>query len=182
MFLNGLPTGNTIPSAQYPNNPLYGWFPVKITNGFICGNNCLDFYVTNAAGGVNPTGLRAELTNVFNDCCCKPAQTLFSIFSGETAAGPLGGGSPDNQFALTCAPHGVNVTTPLVIYPSYLPGSWIPDGPNSQWIGPDPTSYAPPGVYCYTLKFNIPCPPGVPIKASLTGRWSAVHRPSLLMR
>src|SRR5262245_10009142 len=35
MLLNGQPTGNTIPSPQFPNLPLYGWFPVNITNGFI---------------------------------------------------------------------------------------------------------------------------------------------------
>jgi hypothetical protein len=169
--LNGQPTGNTVPSLQYPNLPGYGWFPVTITNGFVCGMNCLDFYVTNAIGGLNPTGLRAELTNTFNNCCCTATQKLFSVNTGVTAAGPLPQGSPDPQLALTCAPNGVSITTPVVTQPSPF---WMPNGPNSQWVGPfAPLLNAPGGVYCYTLRFDIPCPTNVAIKASLNGQWMA---------
>jgi len=171
MFLNGQPTGITIPSPQNPNIPLYNWFPVSITNGFICGTNCLDFYVTNALIGVNPTGFRAELTNVFDDCCCPETKPLSTVYSGmDPAGGPLPIGAPDPQFTLTCAPPGVTVTTPVAVTPD---PSWVPNGPNSQWIGVDPSNFAPPGVYCYEMRFTIPCPPGVPIKASLTGQWTA---------
>jgi hypothetical protein len=171
ILLNGQPTGNTIPSPLYPNIPLYNWFPVTITNGFVCGMNCLDFWVTNAAGGVNPTGLRAELTNIFNECCCTATQTLFSVNTGVGPGGLLPQGAQDPQLALTCAPSGVSVTTPLVTQPSPF---WMPNGPNSQWVGPFPTLVnAPGGVYCYTLNFTIPCPTNVPIRASLNGRWMA---------
>jgi hypothetical protein len=170
IFLNGQPTGHTVPSTQFSNNSFDRWHPVNLTNGFVCGTNCLDLYVTNASISINPTGLRAELTNVFNDCCCPPAQTIFSVFSGQNSAGPLTAGAPDTQFVLTCAPPGVSVTTSVVVYPHPL---WIPNGPNSQWIGPNQFNNAPAGVYCYTFNFVIPCPPGTPIKASLTGRWSA---------
>jgi hypothetical protein len=171
ILLNGAPTGNTIPSPQYPNIPLYQWFPVSITNGFVCGMNCLDFYVTNAVGGNNPTGLRAELTNIFNECCCTATQTLFSVYTGVGPGGLLPQGAQDPQLAITCAPPGVNVTTPFVTQPSPF---WMPNGPNSQWVGPFPTLVnAPGGVYCYTLQFTIPCPTNVPIKASLNGQWMA---------
>ena len=171
ILLNGQPTGNTILSPQYPNLPAYGWFPVTITNGFLCGMNCLDFIVTNAVGGLNPTGLRAELTNVFNDCCCTATQTLFSVNTGAGATGLLPQGASDPQLALTCAPPGVSVTTPLVTQPSPF---WMSNGPNSQWVGPfAPLVNAPGGVYCYTLDFTIPCPANVPIKASLNGQWMA---------
>ena len=168
MYFNGLPTGNTVPSTQFPNISFGGWHPVSITNGFVCGNNCLDFYVTNAWTFDNPTGLRAQLTNVWNNCCCQPAQTVFSVFSGQVAAGPLPVGTPDTQFALTCAPPGVSVTTPVVVQPS---GYWLPNGPSSQWIGPAPSNVGPGGVYCYTLNFNLPpCTSGNPTY-SVTGRW-----------
>lgn len=170
VLLNGQPTGMAIP-AQYPNLPLYGWYPFSLTNGFICGVNCLDFYVTNALGGMNPTGLRAELTNTFNECCCTATQTLFSVNTGVDANGPMPQGAPDPQLALTCVPPGVAVTTPVVTQPSPF---WLANGPSSQWVGPfAPLNNYPDGVYCYTLTFNIPCPAGVPIRASVTGRWTA---------
>ena len=173
LFRSGQPTGNTIPSQQYPNLPGYGWFPVSITNGFVCGTNCLDFYVTNANIGINPTGFRAELTNIFNDCCCPPAQRMATVNSGADVNGPLAPQAPDNQFALTCAPAGVTATVPVVIDPLWIPGTWVPNSTTSQWIGPDAFNNAPAGVYCYTMTFTLPCPPGTPMKASLTGRWTA---------
>lgn len=171
ILLNGQPAGHTIPSPQFPNLPLYGWFPVNLTNGFVCGTNCLDFYVTNAAGGINPTGFRAELTNVFNDCCCPPPQPFFTVLSGmDPVGGALAPGAADPQFSLTCAPPGVSLTTPVAVVPH---PNWLPNGPNSQWIGVDPSNDGPPGVYCYTLQFTLPCPPGVPFNARLTGQWTA---------
>jgi len=170
MLLNGQPTGNTVPSIQYPYS-FTGWHPIAITNGFVCGMNCLDFYVTNAYNFDNPTGLRAELTNTFNDCCCTATQTLFSVNTGIGAVGLLPQGAQDPQLALTCTPPGLNITTPLVTQPSPF---WMPNGPNSQWVGPfAPLVNAPGGVYCYTLNFTIPCPTNVPIKASLNGQWMA---------
>jgi len=175
MYLNGQPTGHTVPSVQNPNQSFAGWHPVSITNGFICGTNYLDLVVTNAYTFDNPTGLRAELTNFFNDCCCTAQTTLFNVASGldPNTGAFLPSGAPDNQFSLTCAPPGVSVTTPVVIDPNFIPSVWVPNGPNSVWIGPDQFNNAPAGTYCYTLTFNIPCPPGKRINASLTGRWTA---------
>lgn len=166
-YLNGLPTGNMVPSTQYPSNGFDILHPLIITNGFVCGMNCLDLYVTNASTW---TGLRAQITNTFNDCCCGPAQTVLSAFSGMNANGPMPQGAPDNQVTLTCAPPGTSLTTAVVTQPSPF---WMPNGPNSQWLGvSSPLSNEPDGVYCYTIRFTIPCPAGVNINANITGRWS----------
>ncbi|HWX21974.1 MAG TPA: HYR domain-containing protein [Candidatus Binatia bacterium] len=101
IFLNGQPAPvQTIPSPQYPNLPFYKWFPVNITNGFVCGNNCLDFYVTNANIGINPTGLRAELTNIVNTCVCTCTNCLVSLYC------------PTNMTVLTCS------NSAVVFYPA----------------------------------------------------------------
>ena len=68
--LNGQPTGHTVPSVAFPDVSFAGWHPVSITSGFVCGYNCLDFYVTNAHADVNPTGFRAELTKSGNSNSC----------------------------------------------------------------------------------------------------------------
>lgn len=168
LYLNGQPTGHNVPSTQNPNLSFGGWHPVKLTNGFICGQNCLDFYVTNAWTFPNPTGLRAQLTNVFNNCCCEPAQTVFSVSSGQGQGGLLPVGSPDTQFALSCAPQGVSISTPVVVQPN---GYWLPNSTTSQWIGPDPSNIGPGGLYCYTLSFYLPpCAKGNP-SYSVKGRW-----------
>jgi hypothetical protein len=170
ILLNGQPTGYTLPSTQYPWS-FTGWNPIEITNGFVCGYNCMDFYVTNWWTVDNPTGFRAELTNTFNECCCSPTQALFSVNSGVGPNGPLQVGQQDPNIALTCAPQGVQLTS-FVIPPN---GIWLPNGPNSQWIGPSPSPVGgnPGGVYCYTFNFSIPCPSNVPIKAVVSGQWSA---------
>jgi hypothetical protein len=96
-------------------------------------------------------------------------QTPFSIFSGRDSSGLLPLGAPDAQFSLTCAPPGVNATTPVVTQPHPL---WLPNGPASQWIGPGVNHIGPGGVYCYTFNFTLPpCPNGNPVY-SLTGRWA----------
>jgi hypothetical protein len=99
IVVNGQPASQTIPSPQYPNLPLYQWFPVNLTNGFVCGNNCLDFYVTNANIGSNPTGLRAELTNIVSACSCTCTNCLIML------------ACPTNLVATTCS------NTAVVVYP-----------------------------------------------------------------
>jgi len=168
MLLNGQPTGNTIPSLQYPNLPGYGWFPVSITNGFVCGTNCLDFYVTNANIGINPTGFRAELTNVFDDCCCGPLKEVSSYHSGVNANGLMPLGSFDSGVVLSCAPPGVTTGPAQVTNPNPF---WMPNGPDSQWLAPVGNPSLPGGLYCYSYRFNLPpCTNGTP-KYAVTGQW-----------
>ena len=166
MQLNGQ-TVSTIPSLQYPFG-FTGWHPVALTNGLICGTNYLDFYVTNAHGVVNPTGFRAELTNVFDDCCCGPLQDTSRYHSGVNANGPMPQGSPDPRLVLSCAPPGVATGPAQVTNPNPF---WMPNGPNSQWLAPVGNPNLPGGLYCYNYRFTLPpCTNGTP-KYAVTGQW-----------
>ena len=55
ILINGTSTGNT-------NTAGFGGFTAfSVTGGFVAGTNTLDFVVSNAPSGANPTGLRVEL-------------------------------------------------------------------------------------------------------------------------
>lgn len=106
VFLNGLPTGFSAPSSNYPYS-FTGWQPLVLTNGFVCGTNYIDFYVTNWHGVVNPTGFRAEITNVFDSCC---------ICTDPTC--PITIRCPTNMTVVTCSNSAVvNYTPPTVFNP-----------------------------------------------------------------
>ncbi len=124
IVVNGQPASQTIPSPQYPNLPLYQWFPVNLTNGFVCGNNCLDFYVTNANIGSNPTGLRAELTNIVNTCGqCTCTNCLIMLTC------------PTNLVATTCS------NTAVVVYPPASASSTCGTLPNITYSLPSGSAF-----------------------------------------
>jgi hypothetical protein len=105
VFLNGVSTGITAPSPGFPYS-FTGWHPLLLTNGFVCGTNFIDFYVTNAHGVVNPTGFRAQLTNVYNSCCgpCNPPGCVLAIRC------------PTNITVYTCSNSAmVNYPAPVVV-------------------------------------------------------------------
>jgi len=158
----------SIPNNQNPYS-FTGWHPLVLTNGFVCGTNCLDFYVTNAHSQINPTGFRAELTNVWDDCCCGPVQEGTNYHSGADINGLLPANAPDPQLVLSCAPAGVP-TGPVTVVP--LPnGNWFPNGPDSQWVGPVGAPFVPGGLYCYNYRFTLPpCTNGTPNYA-VKGQW-----------
>ncbi len=167
VFLNGQLL-YSIPNNQFPYS-FTGWHPLMLTNGFVCGTNCLDFYVTNAHGVINPTGFRAELTNVFDDCCCGPLQEISSYHSGANAGVLMPQNWPDPQLVLSCAPPGVPTGPAQVAFPN---GFWLPNGPDSQWVGPVMNWNAPGGLYCYTYRFDLPpCTNGTP-KYAVKGQWA----------
>ena len=166
MQLNGQ-TVSTTPSLQYPFG-FTGWHPVALTNGLICGTNYLDFYVTNAHAVINPTGLRAELTNVFDDCCCGPLKDTSKYHSGVNANGMMPQASLDPQLVLSCAPAGVATGPAQVTNPNPF---WMPNGPDSQWLAPVGNPNLPGGLYCYNYRFTLPpCTNGTP-KYAVTGQW-----------
>ncbi len=166
MQLNGQ-TVSTIPSILYPY-AFSGWHPVALTNGLICGTNYLDFYVTNWHGVVNPTGFRAELTNVWDDCCCGPLQDTSKYLSGVNVSGMMPQGSLDPQLVLSCAPPGVATGPAQVTNPNPF---WMPNGPDSQWLAPVGNPNLPGGLYCYNYRFTLPpCTNGTP-KYAVTGQW-----------
>ncbi|MBI1840147.1 MAG: HYR domain-containing protein [Verrucomicrobia bacterium] len=161
LALNGVPQVTT--TGSYAS-----WTPVNISSGFLPAPNVntLDLYVTNA---IIYTGFRAELTNVFNDCCCTNVQRVLTLFSGRTNSPPglLTTGSLDTQFS-TPVPQ-FPASSPYVMGPAAQNPAWLPGGPNSLWIGPASNGYIsePGGVYAYTNRFYLPCD-----KAQIKGRWS----------
>jgi hypothetical protein len=107
VFLNGAPTGFTAPSLAFPYS-FTGWQPLVLTNGFICGTNFIDFYVTNAHAVANPTGFRAQLTNTYSSCCgpCAPINCAISVRC------------PTNLVVSTCGSNAVvNYVGPTVFNP-----------------------------------------------------------------
>lgn len=157
----------SIPNNQNPYS-FTGWHPLILTNGFVCGTNCLDFYVTNAHSQINPTGFRAELTNVWDDCCCGPLQAGTNYHSGVNASGLMPVLSPDPQLVLSCAPPGVPTGPSQVTLVHPL---WMPNGPDSQWLAPVGNPNVPGGLYCYNYRFTLPpCTNGTP-KYAVKGQW-----------
>jgi hypothetical protein len=61
VLLNGVPTGAT---SDGNFGALGNAF--LINGGFLAGANTLDFVVTNAGPGINPTGVRVELSGTAN--------------------------------------------------------------------------------------------------------------------
>jgi len=56
--INGISTGNKVP--PYPPQPSESWHSFTISQGFVDGQNTLDFLI-NRSSGKYPTGLRAEI-------------------------------------------------------------------------------------------------------------------------
>ena len=74
LYLNGVPTGNTIPASYGFNH----WTPFTINSGFITGQNTLLFVVTNAfVYSPGPTGLRVEYTNATVCAPCAPPNIIW---------------------------------------------------------------------------------------------------------
>lgn len=98
-----------------------------------------------------------------NTQCTNVVHTLFSGMSNNVA---LPGGAFDTQFdtggGLFSSPN------PYVVSPTHP--LWMPNGPNSQWVGPDANNYSPgaSGVFIYTNRFHLACTN----MAEICGRWS----------
>jgi hypothetical protein len=140
------------------------------TNLTICVLNI----ATNAT--CSPCAINYTCTWQVTDCCTNTAtctQTVTVIppspcqvfNTGMNGAAALAGGAPDPNFELFGYTDGA-----VVINPADVPGGDLPDGPNSQWIGPDEYSYyEPSGVYHYQLQFVV-CSSN---SAELSGRIAA---------
>jgi hypothetical protein len=135
---------------------------------------CVLSIVTNVT--CNPCAINYTCTWQVTDCCtniatCSQTVTVLptspcQVFNtGMNGALALAGGATDPNFDLVGYPDGA-----LVINPADVPGSYLPDGPDSQWIGPDAYSDDEPyGVYHYQLQFLLCCTNG----AELNGRMAA---------
>jgi hypothetical protein len=107
----------------------------------------------------------ATLPALFCGNCnaCTNVQNTLSLFSGSNPSGLLPIGSLDPQFG-TGNPPFANANP----YVTGADSGWLPDGPSSQWVGPDPMFMSPAGVYCYTNSFYLPCTNS----ARLQGQWT----------
>ncbi|MBM3847566.1 MAG: HYR domain-containing protein, partial [Verrucomicrobia bacterium] len=140
-------------SIRVLNTETNGSCPIRITRTWMIDNQC--GHVVECSQTVTVLGASS--------------QTVFTLFSGRDSSGLLPLGAQDPQFTFGCLPPNMGPTTPVVTTPHPL---WIPNGPQSQWIGPSLSNFGLGGTYCYQVEFNLPtCPSGQP-KYSLTGRWA----------
>ena len=96
----------------------------------------------------------ATLPPLFCGNCnaCTNVQNVVTLNSGASPSGLLPVGSLDPQFA-TGNPPFANANP----YVTGADTGWLPNGPISQWVGPDPLFMSLAGVYCYTNSFYLPC-------------------------
>ena len=67
-----------------------------------------------------------------------------------------GFGTPDPHYSYTLT---AGPAPPVTVDQSNWPingGPWVPNNPNSRWIGPSGQSYGPPGNYTYATQFTLP--------------------------
>jgi hypothetical protein len=130
LYLNGAPTGNTIPISGWNH-----WTPFVINSNFVTGVNTLLFIVTNAAAyGHSPTGLRVEFLTATACAACAPP-----VISWITPAQSLQAGSTAN---LTVQASG----TPPFIYQWTVNNTNIPGATNATLKIPAIT-YTNAGIY-----------------------------------
>ncbi|PWU17900.1 MAG: hypothetical protein C5B50_10250 [Verrucomicrobia bacterium] len=151
------------------------------TNSF-AGSNCIPpgpLVVTQSIAAGTPlplgqTNVTVHVCDALGNChdcvivlnaqaspgCC--ATVAHELLSGRAASGLLPVGAQDLQF--DGVGPGFTAPHPYAITPN---GSWLPNGPDSQWIGPD-TNYPPTGVYVYRNRFFL-CSTS---QAALYGQWT----------
>jgi hypothetical protein len=92
-------------------------------------------------------------------------QIVLSLFSGINNFAALGANFPSG--------------TTVVIGPTFIPGSWLANSPNSQWIGPGINALGIPNIstYHYRATFNLSCTNG----ARITGQWATDNGGAILL-
>ncbi len=95
------------------------------------------------------------------------ADSIVLFNTGVTAPGtPAPGGSTDTHYTITASPTGASAA----IVASSIPGVYIPNDSNSQWISISSNTFGPVGNYTYRTTFNLT---GLnPASAVITGRWA----------
>lgn len=107
------------------------------------------------------------------------AQNLIGLYNTgvSSSGGLLADGSADPHYSLvSSADQSIKVPVSAIVadsskYP-FVPGGWLPDGPNSKWIDPlaDQSIGNPPGDYIYETTFQLA---GVnPTSVVISGQWS----------
>lgn len=80
-------------------------------------------------------------------------------------------GVPDIHYFYTLSPTtGVPVTVDHTNWPIFG-GPWVPNTPNSRWIGPNGNSQGPAGAYTYATQFTLPALTNLST-VSVSGLWA----------
>ncbi len=142
-------------SIRVASTETNGACPVRVTRTWMIDDQC---------------GHLVECSQTITLLNASSLQTVFTLFSGRDSSGLLPLGAADPQFTFGCLPPNTGPATPTVTTPDPL---WLPNGPQSQWIGPGAGNYGDGGTYCYQVEFNLPsCPTGTPVY-TVRGRWAA---------
>ena len=118
--------------------------------------------------------------NVVVDPLPKTTRVWNTGMGGPSGNVPLAPATADPNFTLVSFPVGGCTGPAQVVDPAGFPppGLWLPNSPESQWIGPAQfVASCPAGVYRYQLKFYLPCLPG----ASIVGRFAADNSAGLYL-
>lgn len=181
--------------------------PYSIT--FTATGGCSSLFTYSVTGGALPPGLTLSPGGVLSgtpkqqgnftftvtatdSCGCSKSQTYMLTVDCPMVPLPLfNTGVADNGSLLPAGvtdPHyvlqpGAPVSPPdIVLDQSQIPGVYVPNGPNSQWIGPNvnPLSNSPAGDYRYVVTFNMPA--GADLStAIIAGQWTSDNEAEIFL-
>ncbi|MBI1763989.1 MAG: putative Ig domain-containing protein [Acidobacteria bacterium] len=112
--------------------------------------------------------------------CARQPLALFNTSYSADGLSILAPGQVDPHYVLqNTSPLFPNA---IVLGQSQIPSAWLPNGPNSQWIGPNisPISNSPVGFYTYRTTFNVPesCELGT---AVIAGQWATDNEAEIFL-
>jgi hypothetical protein len=130
---------------------------MAVQNGFVLGQNTIDFPVINAAPNDNPVGLRVDVIDTYQPPANhSPIAGLVNTGAAVHDGPSLPHGSDVPVWSLTSSPAGIipiKVHTSAGAFP--IP-PWVSDNNSSAWIGPDdPDINGLPGDYEYSITFDL---------------------------
>ncbi len=143
-----------------------------------CGGTVTSLSCTPPSGSAFPAGT-TTVTCTAQDNSSTTASCSFTVtvapnatrvwntgMTGASGNAPLNPGETDTNYTLVSVPPG-GCPGPAQVIVTDL--SWVPNGPNSSWIGGALNSQCINGLYQYRLCFYLPCTNS----ASVKGRWAA---------
>ncbi len=153
------------------------------------GTNTLEFIVYNydeSGGAETSTGLRVDLSGT---ACCADPVTLPVFGTGVSTTGTeLSSGSVDPHFTLVTPPTAYKAVSPYPpstdAYVQTVPTPYVPNGPSSEWISPDPLGQdsVEPGEGYYDYRTTFILPAGLNLQSVvLTGDWAVDNSGQILV-
>ncbi|HEX5176436.1 MAG TPA: hypothetical protein VFV83_05365 [Chthoniobacteraceae bacterium] len=156
-FLQSVKVNDNETGIVYDGNFTLLSAQVAVQNGFVLGQNTIDFPVINATPNDNPVGLRVEVIDTYQPPANHAAITGLVNTGAAVHDGPsLPHGSDVPVWTLTSSPAGIipiKVHTSAGAFP--IP-PWVSDNNSSAWIGPDDADInGLPGDYEYSIAFDL---------------------------